>query len=492
MNRFYTITFAAIVGAAVALGSSYYFYTMSMDKLMTIERLSERSKSDGDAHRVNVMIPTEASIDFVDAASNTVNAVVHVKTTYELDGGYYTYDPIRHFFFGDGLQQKRPRQGAGAGSGVIMSQDGYIVTNNHVIDGASAVEVTLNENRTYKAKVVGRDPSTDLAVLKIDGENLPHIEFGNSDQVQVGVWVLAVGNPFNLESTVTAGIVSAKGRDINILGNAPNGASAVESFIQTDAAVNPGNSGGALVNTRGELIGINAAIKSNTGSYTGYSFAIPVNIVTKVVEDILTFGTVQRGFLGVQIQNVNQELAERQDLDLISGVYVANALDMGAAKDAGIQNGDVITRVGDLEVKTVSELQEQVSKYRPGDEVLLRVNRGCEKLTIPLVLRNQYGEERLTSKKGMQIKDKLNALFVDADPEILRTLKLKSGAQVKEVGQGKLKSAGILPDFVITKVDDVAIKSADQLMKTLESKSGGILIEGYYPNGKRAYYGFGI
>ena len=350
----------------------------------------------------------------------------------------------------------------------------------------------MNENQTYKAEVVGQDPSTDLALLKIEEDNLPHIDFGNSDQVQVGEWVLAVGNPFNLESTVTAGIVSAKGRDINILGNGPNGASAVESFIQTDAAVNPGNSGGALVNTKGELIGINAAIKSNTGSYTGYSFAIPVNIVTKVVEDILTFGTVQRGFLGVQIQNVNQELADLQELDVISGVYVDNALDMGAAKDAGIKKGDVITRVGQQNVKSVSELQEQVSKYRPGDEVLVRVNREGRELTIPLTLRNQYGEETLTSKKGMQVKEKLNALFVDADSEVLRRLKLKNGVQVKEVGQGKIKSAGIATEFIITKVDDVVIKTTDQLMETFESKSGGILIEGYYPNGKKAYYGFGI
>lgn len=492
MNRFYTVTIAAVVGAAVAFTSSYYFHKQSLEKVMSIERLSLQGPNTNNARTVNFAFPTEASVNFVDAASKTVDAVVHVKTTYELDGGYYSYDPIRHFFFGDGVYQKPPRKGAGAGSGVIMSDDGYIVTNNHVIEGASEVEVTLNENQTFKAEVVGTDPSTDLAVLKIQGEELPHIEFGNSDNVSVGEWVLAVGNPFNLESTVTAGIVSAKGRDINILGNGPNGASAVESFIQTDAAVNPGNSGGALVNTKGELIGINAAIKSNTGSYTGYSFAIPVNIVTKVVEDILTYGTVQRGFLGVQIQNVNQELAEARDLNVISGVYVADAIDLGAAKDAGIKAGDVITRVGEQEVKTVSELQERVSRYRPGDEVLIRVNRQGKEMAIPLTLRNQYGEERVTPKKELAMKEKLNALFVDVDQETLSKLNLKNGVQVKELGRGKLQGAGIAPEFIITKVDDEPIKTSEQLMSVFESKSGGILIEGYYPNGKKAYYGFGI
>lgn len=482
---------AALLGGLISLLAFQYTNHKTLDKIKAIETLRAQHGGNSENHHVSYGLPIE-TIDFVNAAEKTVNAVVHVKTTYQMDGGYYTFDPIRHFFFGDGMYQKQPRFGAGAGSGVIMSEDGYIVTNNHVIDGAASIEIVTNDNRSYTAEVIGQDPSSDLALLKVEGENLPKIELGNSDQVRVGEWVIAVGNPFNLESTVTAGIVSAKGRDINILANGPNGANAVESFIQTDAAVNPGNSGGALVNSRGELIGINAAIKSNTGSYTGYSFAIPVNIVTKVVEDLLEYGVVQRGYLGVRIQNVTQELANTNELGVNEGVFVASALDMGAAKNAGIQNGDVITKIMDRKVKNVTELQEQVSRFRPGDDIIVTLIRNGKTMEVPVTLRNEFGEVSLTHKKELEIHEKLNAVFEDVKPEEAKKLGINHGVKVLELGAGKMRSAGIMPEFIITKVDQQEVKDKEQLIDLLENKTGGVLIEGVYPNGKRAYYGFGL
>jgi len=491
MKRIAGYFLAAFLGGLLSLASISYFQSEQLDKIQKIEELRAQNSENENNHHVSYGLPLE-SVDFADAAEKTVNAVVHVKTTYELDDGYYSFDPIRHFFFGDGIYQKQPRMGAGAGSGVIMSNDGYIVTNNHVIDGATKVQVTTNDNKTLDATVIGQDPSSDLALLKVEGENMPKIELGNSDNVRVGEWVLAVGNPFNLESTVTAGIVSAKGRDINILANGPNGISAVESFIQTDAAVNPGNSGGALVNSRGELIGINAAIKSNTGSYTGYSFAIPVNIVSKVVEDLLEYGAVQRGYLGVQIQNVTQALAEAEGLKVNDGVYIASTIDLGAAKEAGIKKGDIITKIAERSVKNVTEMQEQLSKFRPGDEILVTVDRDGQTMNIPLTLRNQFGEEELTPKNELELHEKLNALMEDIDDETKALLKINSGVRIAEIGTGKLRSAGISKDFIITKVDQITIKDKKHLMEVLESKSGGVLIEGVYPNGKKAYYGFGL
>jgi S1-C subfamily serine protease len=286
--------------------------------------------------------------------------------------------------------------------------------------------------------------------------------------------------------------VSAKGRDINILANGPNGNSAVESFIQTDAAVNPGNSGGALVNAKGELVGINAAIKSNTGSYTGYSFAIPVNIVSKVVEDLLEYGAVQRGYLGVRILNVDQALAEKEGLNIREGVYVANTVDLGAAKEAGIRKGDVLIKIAERPIKNVTELQEQLSRFRPGDQILVTVNRDGKQVDIPLTLRNQFGDAQVAAKETLDLHEKLNALFEEVDAETMEKLKIDAGVQVKELGPGKLRNAGIAPSFIITKVDQTPVKNKEQLFELLNEKSGGILLEGVYPNGKRAYYGFGL
>ncbi len=481
----------ALAGGLIAVGFYSQFANEELAKEIEVLKLRSKHTQENNQQLVNYA-PVGAPVDFVDAAEKTVHAVVHVKTTYELDGGYYSFDPIRQFFFGDGMQQRPPRMGAGAGSGVILSEDGYIVTNNHVIDGASGVEIVLNDNKTYTAEIIGQDPSTDLALLKVDAESLPFIEMGNSDQVRIGEWVLAVGNPFNLESTVTAGIVSAKGRDINILANGKDGSSAVESFIQTDAAVNPGNSGGALVNANGQLIGINAAIKSNTGSYTGYSFAIPVNIASKVVEDLLEFGAVQRGYLGVSIRNVDQRLAEARELKMISGVYVADAIDRGAAKEAGIKAGDIITKVASNPVKNVPELQEQVSRYRPGDQVLVTINRSGDMMDIPVTLRNRFGEAEVTPKEEMMVQETLGATIKDLSADEISSLGIEHGVKVEDVQRGKMKSAGIMPGFIITHIDQTKVNSAEDVYSILQEKTGGVLIEGVYPGGKRAYYGFGM
>jgi len=307
------------------------------------------------------------TMDFTAAAESSVNAVVHVKTTAFRQ---MEVNPLYEFFFGI-TPESQSRPVMGFGSGVIISEDGYIVTNNHVIEGSDEVQVTMNDRREFKAELIGVDPTTDLALLKIDEKGLPKIKYGDSDNLQLGEWVLAVGNPYNLTSTVTAGIVSAKARNINILRNSFS----IESFIQTDAAVNPGNSGGALVNTLGQLVGINTAIASRTGNYTGYSFAIPVSIVQKVVGDLMEFGEVQRALLGVTITNVTSELAKEEKLDDTKGVYVSGLSENGAAMDAGIKPGDVITSINGIKVNTVSELQEQISKYRPKDKVDVLLKR---------------------------------------------------------------------------------------------------------------------
>ena len=312
--------------------------------------------------------------DFTKAAEATVNAVVHIKSTTLTTQRSKNQSLFDEFFGGRGGSGNIQQPKVGYGSGVIISEDGYIVTNNHVIDDSDEIEITLNDNRQYKAVLVGTDPSTDIALLKVDPEKetLPTVKIGDSDELKVGEWVLAVGNPFMLNSTVTAGIVSAKARSIGIIGSQKLG---IESFIQTDAAVNPGNSGGALVNIRGELIGINTAIFSQTGNYAGYSFAVPTSIVSKIVTDIKQYGTVQRAVLGVTIQDVNSEMAKEKNLKLNEGVYVADIADKGAAALGGIEKGDVIIAINGVNVKSVAQLQEQVSRYRPGDKIPDSVSR---------------------------------------------------------------------------------------------------------------------
>lgn len=430
--------------------------------------------------------------DFTTAAEVAVHGVVHVKTKAE-GKQYYQINPLEYFFFGQAepIPRKTPPQ-LGSGSGVVISQDGYIVTNNHVIDGADEIEVMLNDNRSYSAKVIGADPNTDIALLKVDEDNLPAVPVGDSDDLKLGEWVLAVGNPYNLNSTVTAGIISAKGRSIDIMNRQGKGFAPIESFIQTDAAVNPGNSGGALVNTKGELIGINTAIKSPTGTFTGYSFAVPVNIVKKVMEDLRDFGVVQRGFLGVTIRNVDSELANELNLNQPSGVYVNGLMDEGAAADAGVKEGDVIIAVGGESIRNVPELQEQVGRYRPGDEVTISVLREGEVKQIPLVLRNKFGTTKVIEKESADKWVVLGAECAYPEKELLEELNLENGVQVKKLNDGKLKSAGLKEGFIIVRVDKMPVESPEQLAKLFSGQTGGMLIEGVYPNGKRGYYGVGM
>lgn len=430
--------------------------------------------------------------DFTYAAEKSIHTVVHIKTsaTAQTNNNYF-HDPFRYFFEPSTPQQKELRRGSG--SGVIVSQKGYILTNNHVIEGADKIEVTLNDKRTYIAELIGTDPSTDLALLKINETNLPFINYGNSDEVRIGEWVLAVGNPFNLTSTVTAGIVSAKARNINILNHNPGkNINPIESFIQTDAAVNPGNSGGALINTRGELIGINTAIASNTGSYTGYSFAIPVNIARKVVADLIEFGTVQRAFIGITIRDLDAKLAEEKNISEIKGVYVEGLTKGGAAETAGIKHGDIILKVAGSNVNNVPELQEQVSRYRPGEQIEIILKRGRDTKNIRVVLKNKDGDTNIVEKSKEEAVASLGATFEPASKTELKKLNIDGGLKVIKLQAGKLLSIGVKEGFILTAIDKNKVHSVEDLKNILQHKTGGVLIEGIYPSGTRAYYGFGI
>jgi serine protease Do len=467
-----------LIAALGGIGGAYMF---SHNSYNTPKNISERQNY----HFVNMPASTTEGTmtDFTKAAEMSVHSVVHVKTTYSSNANYNPFGSDPFDFWG------RPRQNApqqASGSGVIISDDGYIVTNNHVVENADKVEVTLNDNHNYTAKVVGTDPSTDLALLKIDEKNLPFIVYGNSDNVKVGEWVLAVGNPFNLTSTVTAGIISAKARNIGILPDQYK----IESFLQTDAAVNPGNSGGALVNTRGELVGINSAIASTTGSYTGYAFAVPVNLVRKVVDDLVEFGTVQRGFIGISIADIDSRLAEDKGLKQSQGVYVSGLTNGGAAESAGIKEGDIITKVGDVSVNSTPQLQEQIGRFRPGDKVNVTLLRGETEKVVSVVLRNKDGDTNVV--KNEQSLNMLGATFENASNEERSKLGIQGGVKVSKMIAGKLRAAGIKEGFIITSVDKKPIQSTEDLESALKTKQGGVLIEGIYPNGIKAYYGFGI
>lgn len=429
--------------------------------------------------------------DFTEAAERSVNGVVHIKSTaMRAARQQQSMDPFEFFFGNRGNQmpqQQRPVEGFG--SGVIISKDGYIITNNHVVEGATEIEVTLNDNRSFSAKLIGRDPSTDIALLKIEADNLPIIPFGDSDALKVGEWVLAVGNPFNLTSTVTAGIVSAKGRG-NVFARR-GGEMKVESFIQTDAAVNPGNSGGALVNIQGELVGINTAIYSETGSYAGYSFAVPISIAAKVVADLKQYGTVQRAVLGITITDVTSHLAKEKDLKVVEGVYVNGFADRSSAKEAGVEEGDVITAVNGVKVKTVSELQEQISRHRPGDKVVLQINRNGKAKDITVELRNMQGSTSVVKTVGFEA---LGAAFKELSPEKRRQYGVNGGVEVTGLTSGKFKEAGIAKGFVILSVNDIRVATPDDLEKVIDkvlqgaADDRGLFIKGFYPNGKTKYY----
>lgn len=431
--------------------------------------------------------------DFTSAAERTVNSVVHVKTQSTVQPAF---NPWSDFF---GYNQD-PRVQTASGSGVIISTDGYIITNNHVVEGAEKLSVTLNNNKNYDATIVGRDPSSDIAVIKINEKDLPAISWGNSDDVRIGQWVIAVGNPFELTSTVTAGIVSAKARNINLLGsgNTKSGdVFPIESFIQTDAAVNPGNSGGALVNTQGELIGINTAIASRTGTYSGYSFAVPTSIARKISNDIIEFGNVQRAFIGVRISEVSQDIAKEKGLKDVAGIYVNEVTDGGAASYSGIKQGDIIQKVGDAIVRNVPQLQEQIARYRPGDKVKVTVWRDGKSQVEDMTLRNRNGKPQLedfaatAAEEADASAQTLGATFTLPSDSDLSKLKISGGAKVAELGPGKFKSLGLQKGFIITKIDGIAINSPNDVANAINGKAGKYVeIRGYYSNGMEAMYGF--
>ena len=434
-----------------------------------------------------------SGLDFTSAAENTVHSVVHITT--KVVQTTFQRDPFQEFFYGPGAGGREFKQyGAGAGSGVIVSSQGYIVTNNHVIENASEIQVVLNDNSKYDAKVIGADPSTDIAVLKIEGQNFPAIPIGNSDELKIGEWVLAVGNPFNLTSTVTAGIVSAKARNINLLSErSAQDVVPIESFIQTDAAVNPGNSGGALVNTRGELIGINTAIASQTGSYAGYSFAVPINLVDKVMRDLIDFGIVQRGFLGVQIADVTQDVKEKNKLPDLKGVFLAKVTEGGSADKAGLKDGDVILKIGSKEVNSVASLQEEIGKRRPGDKVSLTVRqKDGDIISKELVLRNKDGDTELMSKEEISKNYALGATFIELTDKERKELNISYGVKIKSITTGKLKSIGLQEGIIITKVNNEPIETVAELTEKLSGVNRGILLEIMDETGKRDYRGFGL
>lgn len=425
--------------------------------------------------------PTE----FTTAAEKCIDGVVHVKTMYQQQNTQQGYPDLFQYFFGMPDQPMRMEPQQASGSGVIISKDGYIVTNNHVIENSTSIEVVLNDRRSFEATLIGRDPQTDLALLKIDADNLTVIPFGDSDNLKVGEWVLAIGNPFNLTSTVTSGIVSAKARNLNILERK----GAIESFIQTDAAVNPGNSGGALVNTDGQLVGINTAIYSQTGNFAGYAFAVPTSIVKKVISDLMEFGTVQRALLGVMISDVTPELAKENNLDKINGVYVNDVSENSAAADAGLKKGDIILSINDKNTNTIAELQEAVSQFRPGNSATVKYSRNGDTRTTQVTFKNQDNNTKVTTRKAM---DLLGASFEELSKEDLEELDLKYGVQVTDLQSGKLMSAGVRKGFIITTINNTPIKSVDDIEKIIENTKGGVYIEGEYPSGRPGYYAFGM
>lgn len=433
-------------------------------------------------------------VDFTDAASAAIPATVHIKTktVRTVSNNLPKRNPFSDLFgidpddfFGNGNGMRSMPEMA-SGSGVIISNDGYIVTNNHVVDGADEVAVTLSNRKSFKAKVVGADPSSDLAVIKIDAKGLPFLIYGNSDEVKIGQWVLAVGYPLNLETTVTAGIVSAKGRTLDI--NRRQSQTPLESFIQTDAAVNPGNSGGALINTEGQLIGINSAIASPTGSYAGYSFTIPVNIVKKIVSDIMKFGTPQRAFLGIQYprDDMSEDQKKEQGIkDVDAGVYVMDVTKDGAAFPAGIQKGDVITKLNGVQVFTGAEMVGQIATYSPGEKITVTYKRDGKEFTVPIVLRNNSGT---TSVIKTSVLDKLGAKLETLNKKAAGSLDVKGGVIVKSVTEnGLMDKSRIQEGFIILKANGQEVKSVEEFQKILEKSSGTVKLEGVFSGYEGVY-----
>lgn len=499
MKKWIGVFALALTGVAAGVGISEY---MNQGKYEALERKLEivAQQKSNNVRPASFDFPAPTSIgssasearprpfetpDFIGASTKATPAVVHIRSTYESskNSSPTTFEEL----FGG-------RGGQSSGSGVIISSDGFIATNNHVIEKAKKVEVTLEDKRTYIAEVIGTDPTTDLALLKVEEENLASLAFANSNSVQIGEWVLAVGNPFNLTSTVTAGIVSAKGRSLNLLDEE----FAIESFIQTDAAVNPGNSGGALINIDGDLVGINTAIASETGSFAGYSFAVPANIVSKVMKDLREFGEVQRGIIGVQIRNINAQFAEDRNLTTLNGAYVSGIIPGSAAAAGGVERGDVIVQVDDEKIGSSSELQEVIGTYRPGDAVRVKIIRDGEAMTLKVILRNKEGKTQLGARRTddaeqptmIASEEDLGATLAPLSTKDKYQLGVDEGVKVLELMSGKLKEAGIEKGFVITKVNEEPVKNAEEVVDQMNAGDGSFMIEGLTEDGRKMVYAF--
>lgn len=481
-TKFLFVTFSVLFAALSVLTINLYLSQQDMKKSLADAELRQTSMNESQTPMLRTSFMTnDEGESFVDAAEKTVNTVVHIRTEIISKGNSY-YD-----FFGELIEQLYGGQmqvpnsvSVGYGSGVVISPDGYIVTNNHVVEGASKIEVTFNDKHKRTATIIGNDPSTDLALIKVEAHDLEYLTFADSDKVRVGEWVLAVGNPFNLTSTVTAGIVSAKARNINILGDG----STIESFIQTDAAINPGNSGGALVNMDGNLVGVNAAIASRTGSYEGYSFAIPSNIVKKVVEDFLQYGALQRAYIGISIAEITEELAETKGIEVTSGVYVIDVHENGGAKSAGIKKDDIILSINNITVNSNAQLIGVVGQYRPGDKVKVKLQRNGDIIEKEVTLKNLEGTEEMHRDTDSFYNEVLG-IKAQALPSSLKSeLGINYGLKIVEVKDGIFKQKGITDDFIILSVNYQRVSSENDLIKALNSdRSGKIRVEGINSSG---------
>jgi len=486
MKKAFLILGVVAVSAAAGGFTAWKVAAPREGSVQYIEREVERTPALG-THFTSYQ--AEQYPDLTYAAENAVKAVVNIEAVQQVEMPRRRgYDPFLEFFgipqgYDEGPQFREQRAG---GSGVIISEDGYVVTNNHVVDGASKLKVKLNDGRTFEAKLIGKDSATDLALLKIEAADLPTVPFGSSDALRLGEWVLAIGSPFDLQSTITAGIVSAKARNLGVIPNDFR----IEAFIQTDAAVNPGNSGGALVNTHGELVGINTLIKSQTGSYIGYSFAIPESIVRKVVVDLKEFGIVQRALLGIRFAIVDQDFIDREGKELgiteLGGAYVAGVVEGGSASEAGIRKGDVILDIDGVKINDNATLSEQIGRRRPNDKVKLSVKRDGAVKQIEVTLRNKAGKTELITKEDVDMVEVLGGKFADAGAKLCRELDIKGGVQVVGIkADGILARARVKQGFVITHINDRPVYSLSDMERMTDKVRS---IDGIYPNGRAASY----
>jgi len=449
---------ALLAGAFTLGGYKTFFENKTADSVVKTIDTSEKATT-VKTHFINAGKFAAETTDFTKAAAETVDAVVHVKNTAK----YTTKDPFQQFFYGRSFEQ------VGTGSGVIISSDGYIITNNHVIANATEIEITLNNQKVFKAELIGTDEANDIALVKIEATNLPYVVFADSDKVKIGEWVLAVGNPYNLTSTVTAGIISAKGRDLD-------GNNNIESYLQTDAAVNPGNSGGALVNAGGELIGINTAISSKTGSYVGYSFAVPSNIAKKSIEDLIEYGNIQRAFLGIQFSELNNDLAKDLNTNTSEGIYLTRVIPKGAAAIAGLRKGDIIIKVNQFKVTKFSELKGQLSSHRPGDKISLTVlRRGTEKDFL-VVLKNQFGNEVYSETEF--IDNILGLKLLPLTKKQRKKNKLDYGVRIAEINNKEFSKFGVEKGAILLKINKKrlnSVKDVEQLLRSFQNEPYVIL-----------------